>query len=95
MKERNNNSNTTRNYHNLVPPHILEGLHTFCTKSFLVRYSEEEVPLDCIIQFKCILDYAILKKSLPFYLEVEMMFSDLSNLTGPKRIIGLTASKVK
>lgn len=80
-------------YHNLVPAHILEGLHTFCTKSFLVRYSEEEVPLNYIIQFKATLDNPMPKSGLPFFLEAELLFSDLSNLSGPKRIIGLTATQ--
>jgi len=81
-------------YHNLVPAHILEGLYTFCTKSFLVRYSEEEVTLNYIVQFRTMLDTPVPKSGLPFYLEAELLFSDLSNLTGPKRIIGLTATQV-
>lgn len=81
-------------YHSLVPAHILEGLYTFCTKSFLVRYSEEEVALNYIVQFRTVLDSPTPKTGLPFFLEAELLFSDLSNLAGPKRIIGLTATQV-
>eukprot|EP00826_Nyctotherus_ovalis_P056683 TRINITY_DN7700_c0_g1_i2.p1 TRINITY_DN7700_c0_g1~~TRINITY_DN7700_c0_g1_i2.p1 ORF type:complete len:158 (+),score=45.61 TRINITY_DN7700_c0_g1_i2:192-665(+) len=82
-------------FHSLVPAHILEGLYTFCTRSFLVRYSEEEVALNYIVQFRTVLDTPMPKNGLPFFLEAELLFSDFSSLSGPKRIIGLTATQVR
>lgn len=50
--------------------------------------------LNYIVQFRTMLDTPMPKSGLPFFLEAELLFSDLSNLTGPKRIIGLTATQV-
>ncbi len=80
-------------FHQLIPAHILEGYNTFCTKSFLVRYCEEEVPLNCIVQFRALLGDSAKDLGTPFFLEAELLFSDLSNLSGPKRIIGLSAKQ--
>lgn len=82
-------------YHHLVPAHILEGFNTFCTKSFLVRYCEEEVPFNCIVQFKLPLnDEALSDPNFPIFFDAEMLFSDLSTLSGPKRVLGVDKKDV-
>lgn len=52
----------------------------------MIRYCEEEVELNDIGHFRVELD---LDESLPsqveFFMEVELMFSDLSNQGGPEK----------
>ena len=63
-------------YHNVVAAHILDQEHVFCSKAFIIRYSEEEVELNNIIQFRSEIDTTIDYARTPFYFEVELLYSD-------------------
>lgn len=67
-------------HHNLIPGHINEDAGTFSTRSFLVRYCEEEVELNDCCQFRIEVDESELQK--PIVLEVDLMFADLSQQGG-------------
>mmetsp|Transcript_110309 Transcript_110309/g.172498 ORF Transcript_110309/g.172498 Transcript_110309/m.172498 type:complete len:752 (-) Transcript_110309:227-2482(-) len=67
-------------HHNLIPGHINEESGTFSTRSFLVRYCEEEVELNDCCQFRIEVDESELNK--PIVLEVDLMFADLSQQGG-------------
>eukprot|EP00439_Symbiodinium_sp_Y106_P042169 s4971_g5.t1 len=56
-------------HHNLIPAHVNEEMYTFSTRSFLIRYCEEEVELG---------DVGQLERRNPLLLEVELMFADLT-----------------
>lgn len=61
-------------------------MFTFNTRAFMIRYCEEEVELNDIGHFRIELD---LEDSQPakveFFMEVELMFSDLLNQGGPEK----------
>eukprot|EP00397_Hematodinium_sp_SG-2012_P012032 GEMP01012188.1.p1 GENE.GEMP01012188.1~~GEMP01012188.1.p1 ORF type:complete len:710 (+),score=100.00 GEMP01012188.1:303-2432(+) len=70
-------------HHCLIPPHIIED--TFSTRSFLIRYCEEEVEMNDLVQFRFELDANM--TTLPeLHLEVDLMFADLSQQNGAERI---------
>lgn len=64
-------------YHNLVPASIIEQSNKFCSRSFIIRYCEEEVNLDHIVQFRSEVDLEDNYADTPFYLEAEMYFANL------------------
>lgn len=71
--------------HNLMPPHILQNEERSCfvSKTFLIRYCEEEVEVNDIVLFRAELDVVPEYLSTEFMCECELYFSDLSNLGGP------------
>ncbi len=79
---------TKRNldHHNIIPANIDKNLHAFNTKSFMIRYCEEEVEVNDIGHFRCELDVDEANLSqTDFYLEIELMFSDLLTQGGPDK----------
>ncbi|CAE7775090.1 FAM135A [Symbiodinium sp. CCMP2456] len=65
-------------HHNLIPAHVNEEMYTFSTRSFLIRYCEEEVELGDVGQFRLELSPSELERRNPLLLEVELMFADLT-----------------
>jgi len=72
-------------HHNLIPAHILEEQHTFSTRSYLIRYCEEEVELNDIGQFRFELSAEQMQDDTPLTLEVDLMFADLTHHGGADR----------
>merc|ERR1719230_1835805 len=72
-------------HHNLIPAHILEEQCTFSTRSFLIRYCEEEVELNDIGQFRLEVGVDELDEGSPLILEVDLMFADLTQHGGADR----------
>lgn len=63
--------------HNVIHSHIRNDKNEFASKSFLIRYSDEEVELDDYCYFRLETDNNV----KVFYIEVELNFSDnISNL---------------
>lgn len=57
-------------------------MNTFNTRAFMIRYCEEEVELNDIGHFRIEMDVGGTeepKNTAEFYMEVELMFSDLLN----------------
>jgi len=72
-------------HHHLIPAHIIEDQCTFSTRSFLIRYCEEEVELDDIGQFRIELSSDELNSCTSLILEVDLMFADLTQHGGADR----------
>jgi len=71
-------------HHNLIPAHIIDDQSSYSTRSFLIRYCEEEVELNDIGQFR--LELAADEESpQPLLLEVDLMFADLTQHGGADR----------
>eukprot|EP00931_Biecheleriopsis_adriatica_P005121 TRINITY_DN106678_c0_g1_i1.p1 TRINITY_DN106678_c0_g1~~TRINITY_DN106678_c0_g1_i1.p1 ORF type:complete len:843 (+),score=175.66 TRINITY_DN106678_c0_g1_i1:79-2607(+) len=69
-------------HHHLIPAHVTEDQFTFSTRSFLIRYCEEEVELGDVGQFRVELGPEELERRHPLLLEVELMFADLTQQGG-------------
>lgn len=76
---------TRTDHHHLIPAHVVEDQCTFSTRSFLIRYCEEEVELDDVGQFRidCAVEEA--ENMQPLILEVDLMFADLTQHGGADR----------
>lgn len=72
-------------HHHLIPAHIIEDQCTFSTRSFLIRYCEEEVELNDIGQFR--IEVGMDESELLGFLvlEVDLMFADLTQHGGADR----------
>mmetsp|Transcript_90208 Transcript_90208/g.232867 ORF Transcript_90208/g.232867 Transcript_90208/m.232867 type:complete len:792 (-) Transcript_90208:64-2439(-) len=73
-------------HHSLIPAYINEEQSSFSTRSFLIRYCEEEVEINEIGLFRFELSADELELDPVFYLEVELMFADLSQSGGADRV---------
>ena len=72
-------------HHNLIPAQIIDEQACFLSKAFLIRYCEEEVEVNDIVLFRAELDVEPDYLHTDFFLEVDLFFSDLSNLGGPEK----------
>lgn len=68
--------------HHLIPAHTLDDQCTFSTRSFLVRYCDEEVELNDIGQFRVEVPLGEVEESSPFSLVVDLMFADVAEHGG-------------
>jgi hypothetical protein len=69
--------------HNLLPPHIPDDQSCFVTKTFLVRYCEEEIQINDVVLFRAEIDVEPDYLITDFYLDCDLFFCDLSTLGGP------------
>mmetsp|Transcript_152085 Transcript_152085/g.265118 ORF Transcript_152085/g.265118 Transcript_152085/m.265118 type:complete len:767 (-) Transcript_152085:174-2474(-) len=76
---------TRIDHHHLIPAHTLDEHCTFSTRSFLIRYCEEEVELNDIGQFRIELGIEESEWNAPLTLEVDLMFADLTQHGGADR----------
>ena len=72
-------------HHNLLPASIIQDQSCFLSKAFLIRYCEEEVEINDIALFRAELDVETGYLDTEFFFEVDLFFSDLSNLGGPEK----------
>jgi hypothetical protein len=72
-------------FHALLPAKILDEHSSFISKAFLIRYCEEEVEVNDIVQFRSELDVEPDYLSTEYFLEIDLYFSDLANLGGPEK----------
>eukprot|EP00747_Dinoflagellata_sp_TGD_P165622 gnl/TRDRNA2_/TRDRNA2_187147_c0_seq1.p1 gnl/TRDRNA2_/TRDRNA2_187147_c0~~gnl/TRDRNA2_/TRDRNA2_187147_c0_seq1.p1 ORF type:complete len:756 (+),score=128.22 gnl/TRDRNA2_/TRDRNA2_187147_c0_seq1:72-2339(+) len=70
-------------HHHLIPAHVVEEHCTFSTRSFLIRYCEEEVELNDAGEFRIELHPD--DEEVPLVLEVDLMFADLTEHGGADR----------
>jgi hypothetical protein len=83
-------------YHDLLKGCILNDLHGFCSKTFAIRFSDEIVNLNHIVQFRSEIDLHSGYDSTPLYLEVAMLFANLSlKPTSDKSLAQLAAVPYK
>lgn len=72
-------------HHHLIPAHADEDQSSFSTRSFLIRYCEEEVELNDIGLFRVEVEAEHLDETPVLLLEVELMFADLTGYGGADR----------
>lgn len=72
-------------HHNLIPSGIADDQGAFSSRSFLIRYCEEEVEINDIALFRAEIDVEPDYLNTDFYMEVELFFSDLSSMGGPDK----------
>jgi len=58
---------------------------SFLSKAFLIRYCEEEVEVNDIVQFRAELEVEPDYLNTEFFLEIDLFFSDLASLGGPEK----------
>lgn len=75
-EEENGTPAKERDCHCLLPAAIDEEAAVFRSRSFLIRYCEEEVELDDVGQFR--LEIPDIQQDLPLTLEIDLMWADLS-----------------
>ena len=68
-----------------MPAQILDDQSAFMSRSFLIRYCEEEVEINDIALFRAEIDVEPDYLNTSFFMEVELFFSDLSGLGGPEK----------
>lgn len=68
-----------------MPAQIVDDQACFLSKAFLIRYCEEEVEVNDVVLFRAELDVEPDYLHRDFYLEIDLFFSDLSNLGGPEK----------
>lgn len=68
-----------------MPTQILDDQSAFQSRSFLIRYCEEEVEINDIGLFRAEIDVEPEYLNTTFYMDVELFFSDLHNLGGPEK----------
>jgi hypothetical protein len=71
----------------IAPGRINEDLSAFCTSTMLVRYSEQEINLNEYCIFRTEIDVGEEYLDTVFYLDVELMFSDLKDLEQTPQMI--------
>ena len=72
-------------HHNLLASKILDEEKTFCSKTFLIRYCEEEVEINDVVLFRAEIEAAPDYLNTDFYLEIELHFSNLDNIGGSEQ----------
>ena len=68
----------------MLSSQIVDDQSSFISRSFLIRYCEEEVEINDIGLFRAEIDVEPEYLNTSFFLEVELFFSDLSSLGGPE-----------
>jgi hypothetical protein len=62
--------------HRIIPNHISENNWEYVTKTFLIRYYDEEVEIDEFCYFRLELPSSLLRKKILYHIEFELFFSD-------------------
>ena len=68
-----------------MPAQIMDENSSFLSKAFLIRYCEEEVEVNDIVQFRAELEVEPDYLNTEFFLEIDLFFSDLASLGGPEK----------
>jgi len=64
---------------------IVDDECAFCSKTFLIRYCEEEVEINDIVLFRAEIDVEPDYLNVDFYFEIELHFSNLDNIGGSEQ----------
>jgi len=68
-----------------LPSQILEEQSSFISRSFLIRYCEEEVEINDIGLFRAEIDVEPEYLNTSFFMDIELFFSDLNAMGGPEK----------
>lgn len=78
-KESESNSQTDEHNikpHSIISNHIADNNSEYVTKTFLVRYSDEEVEIDEFCYFRIEVPYSKLATGIMYHIEFDLFFSD-------------------
>ena len=84
----------TNNIYSIIESHILDIHSAYCTRTFLIRFCDEEVDLNELCHFRTEFDAYPDYQNQEFFLEAELMFCDLSYVHGV-RVMILLRMKLK
>ena len=80
MKEGEKQTSTTKKKpKNLIPSHVLDELNAFCTRTFVIRFCEEEIELNDTCHFRTEFDAYPDYTTQAFFMEAELMYADPLN----------------
>lgn len=68
----------------IIGPHILDETSSYVTRTFLIRFCDEETDFNEICHFRTEYDAFPELAETNFYIEAELMFADLAKLSQPK-----------
>ena len=71
-------------YYNISPSQILENSFTFCSRLFMVRFSEEVIELQDFCDFCTEIDILPKKSNDKCYASIELYFGDLTTMGPPE-----------
>lgn len=71
----------------ISPSRINEELSAFCSSTMLVRYSEQEINLNEYCIFRTEIDVGVNYLDTQFYMDIDLMFSDLKDLEQTPQMI--------
>ena len=71
-----------RDQHNLTPSRLCYETDSYTTKSFLVRYCEEEVEIEETVLFRAEINVGGDYENTEFYLDFDLYFGDLASIGG-------------
>eukprot|EP01017_Pseudomicrothorax_dubius_P026621 TRINITY_DN298_c0_g1_i1.p1 TRINITY_DN298_c0_g1~~TRINITY_DN298_c0_g1_i1.p1 ORF type:complete len:775 (-),score=142.76 TRINITY_DN298_c0_g1_i1:117-2441(-) len=86
---------STKDHHSLMPSHFLEGMSAYCSKTFLIRFCEEEVVVNETCLFRMEIEAFPRFADLNMFCEVELMYADLLNLGGMAGLSSLGNNELK
>ena len=66
----------------MIASHLNDDVTGFVTKSFLVRFCEEEVEIEETVLFRAEIDVGTGYQYQEFYLDFELYFADLNQIGG-------------
>lgn len=69
----------------MIPSTVLDEQSSFISRSFLIRYCEEEVEINDMGLFRAEIDVEPEYLNTSFYVDFELFFSDLHALGGPEK----------
>ncbi len=68
----------------IIPPHIIDETSSYVTRTFLIRFCDEELDLNEVCHFRTEYDAFPDIAEATFYIEAELLFADLGKLSQPK-----------
>lgn len=81
--QKNNEANIRP--HNIISNHISENNYEYVSKTFLIRYYDEEVELDEFCYFRLELPSDLVNSNLTYFIEYELFFSDALLALDPEK----------
>ena len=85
IQKQNQGNSPQYDHHNLVQSQIHDDENMFQSKTYLIRYCEEEVEINDIVLFRAEIDLEPEYLNSDFFLEIELHFSNLDNIGGSEQ----------
>jgi hypothetical protein len=73
-------------YHNVLPPEIIDTEMMYKSRAFVIRYCEEEVELNDFCEFRLEIASSATSMDTVFIMEVQLLFAELTKLGGVEKL---------